>query len=144
MDYKSTKDYEMLLEHFDINFLITNSQRYNFKPDTVIATVKSQPFTVANMLKAITYYLDFIKSTFDCNLDKYSQTLTFLKTINLILNNVNKKRPEITKEMLHFVVDVFHEISDIQANDATKRTNAQMSLALNLLIDFAGRGIPNE
>lgn len=108
-----------------------------FTSNTVLATKGEQKITVSDILKAAGYLNDFIKVYFDVENKKYSQALHFLKTINLVFNNQQVKRP--TKECMHYFVDVIHEVKDLQTTcSVERRANARIALALNLMIDLFG------
>lgn len=117
---------------FDEIFSVQNGK---FMPTTVLSIYKEQKITVSDVLKTASYLNDFIKANFDVKDTKYSKALFFLKTINLVFNNHNTKKP--TKECVHYAVDVFHEIADMQAScSMERRANAQTAFTLNAMIDF--------
>lgn len=114
---------------------IYNVQPGRYTSTTVLATCRDQKVTVSDILKAASYINDFIKANFDITDTRYSQTLLFLKSINLVFNNQHTKKP--TTECMHCAVDVFHEIADMQATCQKElRANARIALALNALIDI--------
>lgn len=117
---------------------IYNLQPGRFTSTTVLATRGDQKVTVSDILKTAGYLHDFIKMNFDITDTRYSQTLFFLKTINLVFNNQHTKKP--TVECMHYAVDVFHEIADMQATCQNElRANAKIALTLNAMIDmFSG------
>lgn len=66
---------------------------------------------------------------------RYSETLRFLNTINLAFNNRQVKKP--SKERMHYVIDVIHEVTDRQAVcSEERRANARIALTLNAMIDM--------
>lgn len=113
---------------------IDNMPRY-FIPTFVLGVRNGQSITVADMLKVIEYAIRFIKANFDVDQEKYAETLKFLKASKALFEN---KRTKISKkETLHFVVDVFHEMEDMNAvNDEQKKVNEEIALVLDLLIDI--------
>lgn len=91
--------------------------------------------TVADALKTAGYILDFIKANFDIREKKYSETLIFVKTVILALHNQTVMRP--SKERMHYVVDVMHEIADMhETSPEACRDNAQIAFQLNTMIDM--------
>ena len=113
---------------------IENMPRY-FVPTYVLGVRNGHSITVADMLNAIEYAIRFIKANFDVDQEKYAETLKFLKASKALFEN---KRTKISKkETLHFVVDVFHEMEDMNAvNDEQKKVNEEIALVLDLLIDI--------
>ena len=113
---------------------------YSFNPGqftgtTILATRGEQKITVSDVLKAAGYLNDFIKANFDVNNKKYSDALLFLKTVNLVFNNLHTKKP--SKECMHYAVDVIHEVTDMQASCTEElRANARIALTLNAMIDM--------
>lgn len=104
---------------------------------TVLGAYEGQKITVSKMLSVITSYIQFIKDHFDVNENnKYSIALAVLKVIKLRLNNNNNsKKP--TAEQLKCLVDVFHEIADLQArSEVIKQANENKSVWLKAIIDF--------
>lgn len=128
------KPYYEFIRHFGIDE-IYSAQPGRFTGTTKLATCNGQKITVSDILKAAGYLNDFIKSNFDVNATKYSETLLFLKTVNLAFNNVHVKKP--TKECMHYVIDVIHEVTDRQSTcSEDRRANARIALALNAMIDM--------
>lgn len=116
---------------------IYSVQPGRFTSTTILATRGAQKVTVSDVLKAAGYLNDFIKANFDVTDTRYSETLLFLKTINLAFNNQQVKRP--SKERMHYVVDVIHEVTDLQATcSEARRANARIALTLNAMIDMFG------
>lgn len=108
-----------------------------FTSTTILATRGEQKITVSDVLKAAGYLNDFIKANFDVADTRYSETLSFLNTINLAFNNQQVKKP--SKERMHYVIDVIHEVTDRQATcSEERRANARTALALNAMIDIFG------
>lgn len=101
---------------------------------TVLATNGKDNLTVSQMLKSAEYLIKFIKDNFDVDEDRYSITIIFLKSVQLVLNNGSADKP--TKEDAHIIIDVMHEIADIHAkSEGEKKLNEEIAVALNLLIE---------
>lgn len=115
---------------------------YTVKPSrftgtTILATCGDQKITVSEVLKAAGYLNDFINAYFIVTDKKYSETLLLLKTVTLVLNNQQDKKP--SKERMHYAVDVIHEVVDMQATCLEEhRANARIALTLNAMIDIFG------
>ena len=106
-----------------------------FTGTTILATRGEQRVTVSDILKAAGYLNDFIKANFDATDTKYSETLLLLKTLNLVFNNQQVKKP--SKERMHYAVDVIHEVVDMQSTCSEERcANARIALTLNAMIDM--------
>ena len=92
--------------------------------------------TVADMLEAISHAIQFIKAYFDVNQEKYKSALEMLKLCQLRFMNRQPRKPN--KREWHFLIDVIHEMEDMRArNDADKKENERIALALDLLIDIS-------
>lgn len=116
---------------------IYNVQPGKFTSTTVLATRGEQKVTVSDVLKAAGYLNDFIKAYFDVRETKYSEALLLLRTIYLAFTNQKVKEP--SKERMHCLVDVIHEVVDRQTTCAEDhRANARIALALNAMIDMFG------
>lgn len=101
---------------------------------TVLAKNGKDNLTVSQMLKSAEYLIKFIKDNFDVDEDRYSITIIFLKSVQLVLNNGSADKP--TKEDAHIIIDVMHEIADIHAkSEGEKKLNEEIAVALNLLIE---------
>ena len=101
---------------------------------TVLATNGKDNLTVSQMLKSAEYLIKFIKDNFDVDEDRYSITIIFLKSVQLVLNNGSADKP--TKKDAHIIIDVMHEIADIRAkSEDEKKLNEEIAVALNLLIE---------
>lgn len=101
---------------------------------TVLATNGKDNLTVSQMLKSAEYLIKFIKDNFDVDEDRYSITIIFLKSVQLVLNNGSADKP--TKEDAHIIIAVMHEIADIHAkSEGEKKLNEEIAVALNLLIE---------
>ena len=102
--------------------------------NTVLATNGKENLTVSQMLKSVEYLIKFIKDNFDVNENRYSVTIIFLKSVQLVLNNGSADKP--TKEDAHIIIDVMHEIADIHAkSEGEKKLNEEIAAALSLLIE---------
>ena len=87
------------------------------------------------MLKSAEYLIKFIKDNFDVDEDRYSVTIIFLKSVQLVLNNGSADKP--TKEDAHIIIDVIREIADIYArNESERKLNGEIAVSLNLLIEM--------
>lgn len=107
-----------------------------YTPTLVIGSRNGQTITVADMLKAIEYAIQFIKANFDVDQEKYEAALKVLKISELRFQNKQERNPR--KKELQFLVDVIHEIEDMSAkNDVDKKENEKIAFALNLLIDVS-------
>ena len=101
---------------------------------TVLATNGKENMTVSQMLKSAAYLIKFIKDNFDVDENRYSVTIIFLKSVQLVLNNGSADKP--TKEDAHIIIDVMHEIADIHAkSEGEKKLNEEIAAALSLLIE---------
>lgn len=101
---------------------------------TVLATNGKENMTVSQMLKLTAYLIKFIKDNFGVDESRYSVTIIFLKSVQLVLNNGSADKP--TKEDAHIIIDVMHEIADIHAkSEGEKKLNEEIAVALNLLIE---------
>lgn len=101
---------------------------------TVLATNGKENMTVSQMLKSAAYLIKFIKDNFGVDESRYSVTIIFLKSMQLVLNNGSADKP--TKEDAHIIIDVMHEIADIHAkSEGEKKLNEEIAVALNLLIE---------
>ncbi len=69
---------------------------------TVLATNGKENMTVSQMLKSAAYLIKFIKDNFDVDENRYSVTIIFLKSVQLVLNNGSADKP--TKEDAHIIV----------------------------------------
>ncbi len=101
---------------------------------TVLATNGKENLTVSQMLNSVAYLIKFIKDNFDVDKNRYSVTIIFLKSVQLVLNNGRADKP--TKKDAHIIIDVIHEIADIHAkSEGEKKLNEEIAVALNLLIE---------
>ena len=101
---------------------------------TVLATNGKENMKVSQMLKSAAYLIKFIKDNFGVDDSRYSVTIIFLKSVQLVLNNGSADKP--TKEDAHIIIDVMHEIADIHAkSEGEKKLNEEIAVALNLLIE---------
>lgn len=101
---------------------------------TVLATNGKENLTVSQMLKSAVYLIKFIKENFDADEYRYSVTIIFLESVQLILNNGSANKP--TKDDADIIVDVIHEIADAHAkSNNEKKLNEEIAVSLNLLIE---------
>lgn len=101
---------------------------------TVLSTNGKENLTVSQMLKSAEYLIKFIKDNFDVDESRYSVTIIFLKSVQLVLNNGSADKP--TKEDAHIIIDVMHEIANIHAkSEGEKKLNEEIAVALNLLLE---------
>ena len=127
---KSAQD---LMEKIEIKELFAATHG-KLQGNTVLATNGKENLTVSQMLKSAEYLIKFIKDNFDVDEDRYSVTLIYLKTVQLVLNNGNEDKP--SKEDAHIIIDVIHEIADIHAkNESEKKLNEEIAVSLNFLIE---------
>jgi hypothetical protein len=127
----------------EVQYVVTNLgiqkiyevPKNGFTANTPLVQYCNKILTVSDFLSASGYLIDFIKANFDVSVRRYSEALLFLKSVNLLLNNQNQKKP--TKACLHYAVDVIHEIKDRQAwCEDVKKANARIAFTLNAMIDF--------
>ena len=103
--------------------------------NTVLATNGKEYLTVSQMLRAVTYFIEFIKNNFDINEYKYSVTLIYLQSVQLVLSGRKGKKPK--KEDAHLIVDVCHELADLHSSGIDeKKSNEEKAVALKCLIDI--------
>ena len=81
--------------------------------NTVLATNGKDTLTVSQLLKSAGYLIKFIKDNFDVNEHRYSITIIYIKSVQLVLNNGKADKPN--KEDAHIIIDVMQEIADIHA-----------------------------
>lgn len=114
---------------------IFSVQAGQFTSTTKLGIYKGEKITVSDVLKAAGYMVDFIKMHFDIEDRRYSEALLFLKAVNLTLNNQQIKKP--SSECMHFAVDVFHQVADMQTSCPMQhRANARTAFVLNAMIDM--------
>ena len=103
--------------------------------NTVLATNGKDTLTVSQLLKSTEYLIKFIKDNFDVDEHRYSIAIIYLKSVQLVLNNVKADKPN--KEDARIIIDVMQEIADIHAkNDNEKKFNAEIAASLNCLIEI--------
>ena len=127
------KSVQHLMEKIGIKELFA-APHGKLQGNTVLATNGKENMTVSQMLKSAAYLIKFIKDNFDVDENRYSVTIIFLKSVQLVLNNGSADKP--TKEDAHIIIDVMHEIADIHAkSEGEKKLNEEIAVALNLLIE---------
>ncbi len=103
--------------------------------NTVLATNGKETLTVSQLLKSAEYLIRFIKENFCVDEYRYSVTIIYLMSVQLVLNNGKAVKPN--KEDAHIIIDVIHEIADIHAkNDSQKKLNKEIAAALNCLVEI--------
>ena len=103
--------------------------------NTVIASNGKEYLTVSKMINIAGALAKFIKDNFDKDEYKYSLTIRFLESIKLVLTNGHANKP--TKEQAHTIVDVLHEIEDMNArSEEEKAKNQEIAVAVKCLIDI--------
>lgn len=106
-----------------------------YTPTYVLGVHKGRPVTVSEMLKHIGYLIRYIKAHYNVNQEEYKETISFLSLCELRLQNQSVKKPK--NRAMHFAVKVFHEIQDhCAANEAIRRENENIALALDVVIDL--------
>ena len=102
---------------------------------TVLASNGKEYLTVSKMLNIVTDLIKFIKDNFGMDEYKYSITVSFLKSVQLVLSNRSSHKP--TKEKAHIITDVMHEIADMHAqSEEEKAKNEEIAVAIKYLIDI--------
>ncbi|MCH5266189.1 MAG: hypothetical protein J1F02_09840 [Lachnospiraceae bacterium] len=102
---------------------------------TVLASNGKEYLTVSQMINRIAYLIEFINEKIHLDKRKYSLTIRFLRSVQLVLNNRNADRP--TKEQAHIITDVLHEVADMHAqSDGEKKRNEEIAVAIKCLIDI--------
>lgn len=105
------------------------------RANTILAKIGEKDLTVSDLLNSITDLLSFIKCHFNVNERKYSITIIFLDSMRLALNNHRANKP--SKEDMHVVIDVFHEITNLcSENIEQKRKNEEITMALDYLVEI--------
>lgn len=103
--------------------------------NTVLATNGREYLTVSQMLKAVTHFIKFMKDNFDVNKYKYSITLLYLQSVQLVLSGGKAQKPK--KEDAHLIVDVCREMADLHATSVDeKKLNEERATALKCLIEI--------
>lgn len=101
---------------------------------TLLASNGKEYLTVSQMLSIVADLIKFVKENFGMDEYKYSITISFLRSVQLVLNNGNADRP--TKEQAHIITDVLHEIADMHArSEEEKAKNEEIAVAIQCLID---------
>ena len=103
--------------------------------NTVLATNGRENLTVSQLLKSAEYLIKFIKNNFAVDEYRYSITIIYLKSVQLVLNNRKAEKPN--KEDAHIIIDVMQEIADIHAkNIGEKKFNKEIATSLNCLVEI--------
>ena len=103
--------------------------------NTVLATNGRENLTVSQLLESAEYLIKFIKNNFAVDEYRYSITIIYLKSVQLVLNNRKAEKPN--KEDAHIIIDVMQEIADIHAkNIGEKKFNKEIATSLNCLVEI--------
>lgn len=125
------------------DFKFYNQSQPKMQSNTVLFEYKNQKVTVSQMLTAVKNSFKFIKDHFNVDKEPYSVAIMVLNLLQIHLLNQNVRRP--TKEQLKCLVDVFHEIEDLNAKtDNEKQQNEKIANELNMIIDFFYKGDQND
>ena len=109
-----------------------NCRFYNTQ--VLVDYIDGRSITVADLLKSIENMLSLIKATFDVNQEKYSEAIKLLQALQMILNN--QKPKDLRKEKMNLLIDVVHELSDLNTtNDFQKQENERIAYIFKLLIE---------
>ena len=112
-----------------------NGKPNYFTPTYVLGIRNGRNITVSDMLGQLQYTIKFIRYNFDVDQTKYKETIEFLKICQLVLQNKSDRKPK--KQIMKFVIDVFHEIENMHAaNDELKKENDMIADALEVIVDF--------
>ena len=84
--------------------------------------------TCISYVKNVLYSYD----DFDVDEYRYSITIIYLKSVQLVLNNGKADKPN--KEDAHIIIDVMQEIADIHAKNDSE--NKEIAAALNCLVEI--------
>ena len=125
---------QALMEKIGIKELF-NIPHGRLQGSTVFASNGKEYLTVSQMLNIVADLIKLIKEHFGMDEYKYSITISFLRSVQLVLNNGNADRP--TKEQAHTITDVLHEIADMYAkSEEEKVKNEEIAVAIKCLIDI--------
>ena len=125
---------QALMEKIGIKELF-NTPHGGLQGSTVLASNGKEYLTVSQMLNIVADLIKLIKEHFGMDEYKYSITISFLRSVQLVLNNGNADRP--TKEQAHTITDVLHEIADMYAkSEEEKVKNEEIAVAIKCLIDI--------
>ena len=125
---------QALMEKIGIKELC-NIPHGRLQGSTVLASNGKEYLTVSQMLNIVADFIKFIKEHFGMDEYKYSITISFLRSVQLVLNNGNADRP--TKEQAHTITDVLHEIADMYAqSEEQKAKNEEIAVAIKCMIDI--------
>ena len=125
------------------DFKFYNQSQPKMESNTVLFEYKNQKIRVSQMLTATKNSLKFIKKHFNVIEEPYSAAIIVLNLMQMRLLNQNVGRP--TKEQLKCLVDVFHEINDLNAKtDNEKKQNEMIANDLKMIIEFFYRGDKND
>lgn len=118
---------------FGIKKVYYNNFRF-YNTQVLVDFIDGRSITVADLLKSIENMLSLIKATFDVNQEKYSEAIKLLQALQMIL--YNQKPNDLKKEKMNLLIDVVHELSDLNAtNDFQKQENERIVYIFKLLIE---------
>lgn len=107
-----------------------------YLPSTQLPTKSRKPFTVSQMLSALGYATKVVEGFTNYKVDsRYKLALNAFESINSLLGNKETHMP--IRDTLKTANDVIFEVYNyVSPNENEKKERAQMSLVLDLLIDF--------
>lgn len=125
----------------NFNFYVLPQQK--LYASTILGEVDGRRISVSQMLTAAENSLKFIKNHFNVDEKPYSVAIIVLNLIQMRLHNQNVNRP--TREQFECLVDVFHEIEDLNAQtDTAKKQNEIIANNLKAIIDLFYKGDQND
>lgn len=116
---------------YAINILTPTEK--GFYPTQILFKNQNQILSVSDLLKAISYSLDFIHKTTGENIDRYKRGILVLKGLDKILNN--KQDENDTLDNLGYAIEIFAEVLK-QIYPDQKEQFSNITLCINLAIDF--------
>lgn len=125
----------------NFNFYVLPQQK--LYASTILGEVDGRRISVSQMLTAAENSLKFIKNHFNVDEKPYSVAIIVLNLMQMSLRNQNVGRP--TEEQLKCLVDVVHEIEDLNAQtDIAKQQNEIIANDLKMIIEIYYRGDKND
>ncbi len=117
------------------NFNFYGFPQQNLTGSTILGEYDGHKIGVSQMLIAIENCVKFIKNHFNVKDKPYSYAIIALNIMQLRLNN--KTHDKLTVEQLKCVVDVSHEIANLNSkSDIAKQENERTATELKMIIDF--------
>lgn len=116
---------------FAINALMPTESK--FHPTQTLFKNQNQLLSVSDLLKVISYSLDFIHKITSKNIEQYKQGILVLKGLDKILNN--KPYENNTLDNLGYTIKIFAEILKYRY-PKQKEQISYMTTFINLTIDF--------